>query len=138
MPRRLGLQQGNLPSRRRRRLLEHDVLAGPQRGECGPEVRLGRRADGDGIEILHTRQQSLYIDEVRYSVHARISAGAGHELEARVGGERRNVLIAGDLADPHQAQLQWHAVPREMASHRSMLDAWLYVSTGRPPPRLSY
>ena len=85
------------------------MLAGAQRGQGGLEVRLGRRADGDRVELLHLGQQGLDVGEVRHAIDVRIATGAGHELEAGVGSERRNVLIAGDLADADQGQLQGHA-----------------------------
>ena len=97
--RRLIGQQRNLPRGGRRRLFQHHVFARAQRGERRVEMRLRRRADGNAMQIGDRGQHGLEVRKVRDSVHRRIAACAGRQLEARVRAQRRNVLIARDLAD---------------------------------------
>jgi hypothetical protein len=108
---RLGFvgEQRDLPGGGRGRLFEHHVFAGAQREQRGVKVRLRRCADGDAVQFGHASQQGLDVRITSQSIDRRIAAGAGDELEVAIGGERRDVLVARDLADADQGDSQGHA-----------------------------
>ena len=88
-----------------RRLFEEDVLAG---GECrmGCFVAVLRRhAQRNGIDVRHGFQHRADGRIARDALHRAVTARGGRQFVAAVGGDGGEVLVADDLADADDGEL---------------------------------
>src|SRR5277367_581871 len=100
-------QMRELRHRSAGRLFEQHMLALLERELGGVIMLLRRRADRDGVEIgaaLEHRLDGLKIGDVaRFAMAARRRG----ESEMAVGKNGRDMLIARDLSDTHDANIGW-------------------------------
>ena len=95
---------GELADGRRRRLLEHDVLAGGERLAGIEMADLRRRADRDRLELRHRGIHLGGCAERRHALDLDAALGRdGGEPECRVLRDHRKVLVLGDLAEADDA-----------------------------------
>ena len=92
-------QYGHFAERRARRLLEHHVLAGFERGARLRVAHLRRRAQRHGVGFALGGQQRAQIAIVAHAGDFRVAARARGQLETRFGVDRRQMLVARNLAD---------------------------------------
>ena len=92
-----------------RRLLEQHVASGGERLERHGRARLGGHAE------RHRRrrafgEEAAEVGEVRHPVDPRVARDPGDELELGIGPDRRDVLVAGDLAHADERHREGHSV----------------------------
>ena len=105
---RVLLEVLELRDRRRRRLFEQHVLACCQGFTRDRVADRGRRADRDGVEIRHGREELRRRSEARHAVLRDAAlAHDGGETEAWVLGDDRQVLVLRDLAEPDDRDAVW-------------------------------
>jgi hypothetical protein len=92
----------DLAQRRAGRLFQHHVLAGLQRLAGQAVAHLRRGAQGDGVERHAAGQQVVESVEAGQAGLLGVAADDGDQLEARIGGHGRQVLVASDLAQADQ------------------------------------
>jgi len=88
----------------RRRLFEEDVAARLDRLACHVEADFRRRAERNRPHIRTGLQEGVEILEVLDAVDLAVPADGGGEFEILAAGNRRHVLIPGDLADADKRQ----------------------------------
>src|SRR6185437_16731816 len=103
LPRRVD-QEIEFTDRRSRRFFEQDMLAGPQRRVRLEMTPLRRRTQRHGIDIRHGQQQRVERGKMRDAGNRCIAAGDGGKFDAFGAGDCRDMLIAGDLAEPNNGE----------------------------------
>ena len=98
------LQILDLADRGAGRLFQEHMLAGLERRASRLVADLRRHAERHGVEIACRREHRLDRREIRDAVHRGVAAGGGDELVVGVFGERRQMLVADDLADADDAK----------------------------------
>ncbi len=88
------------------RLLQEHVLAPLQRQTRRLVVSLRRAAYRHRLDVGSLAQHLVQAREVCDAFHQRVAAGAGDELEGRVGEQGGDVLVACDLADANDGHAQ--------------------------------
>jgi len=99
-------QRNRLGNGRGGRLLHHDVQPRPDRPARLIEAATRRGAERYGIECDITAEHRFDRGKVGDVVERRIAAGNRDKIEIGVCGERRQMLIPRDLAEPNQSDPQ--------------------------------
>ena len=125
-----GDHEVDLAEGRRRRLLQQDVAPGGERlaapWRCAPPA--ARRAPprpADPSARKRSRSGKFGTPSIVAWRETR-----GDELEVRVGGDRRDVLVAGDLADADQRDREGRGHQCELPAHRAAAAALEEVEVG--------
>ena len=99
------LEIGDFRERRARRFFEEDMFARRQRLLGGLVAVLRRHAERDGIDGRNGRQHLVDRLEIVDAVDDAVAAGGGDQLVIAVLGDGRKMLIAHDLADADDCEI---------------------------------
>ena len=105
-------QRADFRKRRAGGFFEHDVPAGGKRLCCNLVPPNRWCGDRNGIYAQPRRDQRIDIAEIGDAFDTRIAANGDNEFEPRIGGDRRKMLVTGDLADADERETNTsHAPP---------------------------
>ena len=94
----------DLAHRRARRLFHEHMLAGQKRGARGVVPELRRHAQRYRVEVRHGAEHRFYAGEIGNAVHLAVPACRRRKAVIRVLCQRRQMLVAHDLADADDAE----------------------------------
>jgi len=87
------------------------VLAGHEHIPRDSVAHLGRRADGDRIQIRHFEKVAVVAEGVRHTFKPDPTLARGrYKLEIFIGVDRWNVLVMGNFAKSDDSYLMRHAL----------------------------